>query len=425
MKSTENSGFTTVVYVVNYFSVMNIQKKKKIALVLSGGGIKAAAYHIGVCLALKEKGFVFAGGPKELVRQKFAEAQNPDQPTSPTIRLYVGSSAGSFVASVLASGRSLEALITAFQVGAGSPLFYDIPKEDYLKPIGYRHLFHLNSRRILSWLPESLLQKSLLTGGLEVFLKKGFTLNGLFNTNGIERYLRKYVLDENDFSRLGVELYVISTQLNHSRKTIFGPYLESSKTDTTRYIGYSSISEAVAASTSLPPVYAPYPIKKPDGNTLYHYDGEIRDTLSTHVAADHGADLIIASYSMQPYHYSPEAGSLHTYGMPAIMNQALYQVLEQKVARGIQFQQKKKDVYYELKKATEELNLSVTQKEKILNIVKDKLAFNPSIDYIYIAPRAHDYEMFFADHFSLNPIILQKILKIGFKSGLQVLKDYL
>ena len=72
---------------------MNIQKKKKIALVLSGGGIKAAAYHIGVCLALKEKGFVFAGGPKELVRQKFVEAKIPNLPSAPTIRLYVGSSA--------------------------------------------------------------------------------------------------------------------------------------------------------------------------------------------------------------------------------------------------------------------------------------------------------------------------------------------
>ena len=349
---------------------MNIQSKKKIALVLSGGGIKAAAYHIGVCLALKEKGFVFAGGPKELVRQKFTELKNSTQPSAPTIRLYVGSSAGSFVASVLASGRSLESLITAFQVGAGSALFYDIPKEEHIKPIGYRHLFHLNSKRLLSWLPESLIQKSILTGGLEVFLKKGFTLNGVFNTNGIERYLRKYVLDENDFSRLGVELYVIATQLNHSRKTIFGPFLESSKTDSTRLIGYSKISEAVAASTALPPVFAPYPIVKPDGNTIYHYDGEIRDTLSTHVAADHGADLVIASYSMQPYHYSPDVGSLHTYGMPAIVNQALYQALEQKVARSIQYQQQKKDVYMALKEAAVELNLSVAQKNKILDTVK-------------------------------------------------------
>lgn len=402
---------------------MNIHKKKKIALVLSGGGIKAAAYHIGVCLALKEKGFTFTGGSKEWVRQKYPPSK--DGSSKPEIRLYVGSSAGAFVASVLASGKSLESLITAFQVGFGNSPFYDLPESEHLKPVGYRHIFNLNSRRIMSWIPESLLQKSLISGGLEVFLKRGFKLNGLFNAKGIERYLRKYILDENDFARLGVELYIVATQLNHSRKSIFGPFLESTKTSTIKYIGYSKISEAVAASTSLPPVFAPYPIKRPDGKEIYHYDGEIRDTLSTHVAADHGADLIIASYSMQPYHYSPDVGSLHKFGMPAIINQALYQVLEQKVARHIQFQSQKKDTFLAMKKACEELNLSVDIKNKLLGVVKDKLALNPDVDYIYISPRSQDYEMFFADHFSLNGEILEKILRIGFRSGLHILKQHL
>lgn len=414
---------------------MNIKDKKKIALVLSGGGIKAAAYHVGVCLALKEKGFQFAGGAKELVRQKFPEedklsstasnSTNDFKNNKPTIRLYVGSSAGAFIASVLASGKSLESLITAFQVGLGNSPFFNIPKDEHLKPVGYRHIFNLNSRRMLSWLPESLLQKSLITGGLEAFVKKGFKLNGLFNTHGIERYLRKYILDENEFSRLGVELYIIATQLNHSRKSIFGPFLESSKNNSTKYIGYSKISESVAASIALPPVFAPYPIIKPDGKELYHYDGEIRDTLSTHVASDHGADLIIASYSMQPYHFAKEMGSLHTYGMPAIINQALYQVLEQKVAKHIYFQNQKIDTYQALKKSCDELNLDLESKNKILSTFKMKMHYNPNIDHIYIAPRPQNYEMFFADHFSLNPKILEKIVKVGFKSGLHILKDYI
>lgn len=401
---------------------MDIHKKKKIGLVLSGGGIKAAAYHIGVCLALQEKGFQFSGGSKEVVELRKAKASEKN---SPLIQLYVGSSAGAFVSSVLASGRSLESLITAFQVGVGTDPYYKISASDRLKPIGYRHIFNLNGRRILSFLPDTFLEKSIFAGGLEVFLKKGFKLNGLFNANGIERYLRKYILDENEFSRLGAELYIISTQLNHSRKTIFGPYFESYKDETMKYIGYTKISEAVAASVSLPPLFAPYPIKKPNGEEIYHYDGEIRDTLSTHVAADHGADLIIASYSMQPYHYSSEIGSLHKYGMPAIINQALYQVLEQKVARHIQFQQQKTDVYEALKKITKEENLSVDLTNKILQAVKDKTNHNPEVDYIYIAPRAQNHEMFFADHFSLNPKILEKIVWVGFKSGISALREHL
>lgn len=405
---------------------MDIHKKKKIGLVLSGGGIKAAAYHIGVCLALQEKGFKFSGGNKDIVQlRKNSEDLNSKHKKSPTIELYVGSSAGAFVSAVLASGRSLESLITAFQVGVGTDPYYKVAESDRLKPIGYRHVFNVNGRRILSFLPDTFLEKSIFAGGLEVFLKKGFKLNGLFNANGIERYLRKYILDENEFSRLGVELYIISTQLNHSRKTIFGPYLESTKDETMKYIGYTKISEAVAASVSLPPLFAPYAIKKPNGQEIYHYDGEIRDTLSTHVAADHGADLVIASYSMQPYHYSPEIGSLHKYGMPAIVNQALYQVLEQKVARHIQFQTQKTDVYDALKKIIEEENLPKALRDKILNTVREKTNHNPDVDYIYIAPRSQNHEMFFADHFSLNPKILEKIVWVGFKAGINALRDHL
>lgn len=394
---------------------VDIHSKKKIALVLSGGGIKAAAFHIGVCLALKEKGFIFEGGTKESVQVRSAKG--------PKIQLYVGSSAGAFVSSVLASGRSIESLITAFQVGLGDSPFYHVPDEETLKPIGYRHLFNINGRRILSFLPDTFLEKSLLTGGLEVFLKKGFKLNGLFNTNGIERYLRKYVLDENEFSRLGVELYIIATQLNHSRKVVFGNYLENKKASSILHIGSSKISEAVAASTALPPVFAPYPITMNDGRELYLYDGEIRDTLSTHVAADHGADLVIASYSMQPYHYDEEVGSLHKYGIPAIVNQALYQVLEQKVARHIQYQNQKRSLYTELKKtcATEGVSSDLTT--KILKSVEKTLDFDPKVDYLYISPKPENHEMFFADHFSLNPQILEKILWIGFKSGLSKLRQ--
>lgn len=395
---------------------VNIHEKKKIALVLSGGGIKAAAFHIGVCLALKEKGFIFEGGTKESVQVRSTKG--------PKIQLYVGSSAGAFVSSVLASGRSIESLITAFQVGAGDSPFYQVPDEEHLKPLGYRHLFNVNSRRLLSFLPDTLFEKSILTGGLEVFLKQGFKLNGLFNTNGIERYLRKYVLDENDFSRLGVELYIIATQLNHSRKVVFGNYLENRKDKTTLYIGSSKVSEAVAASTALPPVYAPYPITLPDyKKEIYLYDGEIRDTLSTHVAADHGADLIIASYSMQPYHYSEEMGSLHKYGIPAIVNQALYQVLEQKVARHIQHQSQRKELYFKLKKICAAEGLSADITKQVLRAVEKTMDFSSEVDYIYISPRPQNYEMFFADHFSLNPQILEKILWIGFKSGLSSLRN--
>ena len=168
--------------------MLDIQNKKKIALVLSGGGIKAAAYHIGVCFALQEKGFKFSGGSKEIITLK----KNANMPFEKTIQLYVGSSAGAFISATLASGRSLESLVTAFQVGFGIDSNHSLEKEESLKPIGYRHIFNLNTKRMLSFIPEALMQKSIITGGLEALIKNGFKLNGLFNTRGIEHDAKNF-----------------------------------------------------------------------------------------------------------------------------------------------------------------------------------------------------------------------------------------
>jgi predicted acylesterase/phospholipase RssA len=397
---------------------MRIRDKKKIALVLSGGGIKAAAFHIGVCLALQEKGFKFAGGTKEMVRQKFPG----DDPM--TIKLYVGSSAGAFIATILAGGYGVESLINAFQVGLGEKPTFSKKDMEYLKPLSYRDIFAINGRGLLRFIPDTLLNKSLVTGGLEAAMKNGLKLNGLFSTKGMEKYLRKQALIDNDFARLGVQLFVVATQLNHTRKVIFGNFPESSKTATTKYINYASISEAVASSTSLPPVFAPFGIKNEDEKEIFYYDGEIRETLSSHIAADNGADLVISSYSVQPYHYTPEMGSLHKYGIPVILNQALYQVIEQKITKNIQYKNNVTQIYNAVDGYFKTAKLPDEHREKLLKIIRDRVDHRPEVDYIYIHPRPQNYEMFFVDHFSLNPKILARIVKIGFKSGINTLRHF-
>ncbi len=395
-----------------------LKNKKKLALVLSGGGIKAAAFHIGVCLALKEKGFVFAGGSKDMVRHQ----HHPDP--SKVFKIYVGSSAGAFVSTILAAGYDIESLINAFELGFGGDYFVKEDSFKKLKQIGYRHVFSVNSKRLLRFLPEAILHKSLVQGGLEAFLKTGFKLDGLFTTKAMEAYLRKEVLLENEFDRLGVELYIVATQLNHSRKAIFGPFKESYKNASTKFINYASISEAVACSTALPPVFSPYAIRNAEGKELYFYDGEIRETLSAHIAADHGADLVISSYSVQPYHYVPEIGSLHKFGVPAIINQALYQVIQQKIQKHIEWQASSRQLYRMIDGFFKQGLLPEDQRDRVLAAVNLTLKHRPETDYIYISPRPQNYEMFFVDHFSLKPKVLEKIARIGFRSALSVLKQY-
>lgn len=400
---------------------MKLSEKKQIALALSGGGIKAAAFHVGVCMALKEKGFQFVGGfkgqPPQLEKDHLK------------IKMYVGSSAGAVVSSFLAAGYSIEDIINAFQMGTSfsqklmsSPITASDGRS--LKPISYFNIFSLNGGSFTRFIPQIWREKSLYTGGVEAFIKSGFKLNGLFTTKGLEKYLRQHVLSENRFSSLEAQLFIIGTQLNHSRKVVFGDFEVNSKKRTTKYANFATISEAVAASASLPPFFAPYGIKNQKGKELYFFDGEIRDTLSTHVAADHGADLVISSYSIQPYHFNKQIGSLHKFGIPAIINQALYQVIEQKIERHISYQRNLKAIYNMIDGYFKQTQLPEEHRERLLAALSERVKFRPNVDYIYIHPSPHDHEMFFADHFSLSPRILEKIVKIGFRSALNILRKF-
>ncbi len=394
----------------------NFKSKKKIALVLGGGGVKASAFHIGVCLALKEKGFKFIGGTKAEVAALKDKNDGSAQITS-----YVGSSAGSFIAALLASGCPMEALVDAFQVGYGfSPSF---KKEAHiLKPITYRTLFPVNSLNWLKSVPLGLLRKGIVSGGLETLLKEKFKVNGLCTTKNIEKYLREHALHTNRFDSLGVDLWIMATQLNHSRRVIFGSYSETKKTDQLMEANFATISEAVAASTALPPVFAPVGIKHPNGKTMYFYDGEIRETLSSDVGASHGADLVITSYMCQPYHYTEEVGSLHQFGIPAILNQALYQVIQQKNEKQTEHRKELASIFQAIDGYFKSNSLDSEHRDKLINLLKEKTKFRSEVEYIDIKPRPQNYEMFFADHFSLNPKALESALKIGFKSAIAELR---
>lgn len=397
---------------------MAFENKRKLALVLSGGGIKAAAFHIGVCIALKEKGFRFAGGTKDDVAQKYPGED------SKTFRLYVGSSAGAVMSSLLASGHEVEAIIDAFQMGAGLNVRWPDKRGPRLNPLTYRHIFSINGMNLMRVLPNFLRTRSLVTGGIEALVKNGFKINGLFTTRGIARYLAKEALITDEFSNLGVELFIIATQLNHSRKVIFGNFSETTKNRHMKYANYASISDAVGASASLPPVFAPYGIRNVKGKEIFFFDGEIRDTLSTHVAADHGADLVISSYSIQPYHYTEEMGSLHNYGIPLILNQALYQLIEQKIEKHIRHQSEISAIVKAINGYCRQINLAEEHREKLIQIIAERVQYRANTDYIYIHPSPRDYEMFFVDHFSLNPQILGRIVKIGFKSAMSILRKH-
>ena len=395
---------------------MKIQNKKKIALVLSGGGVKAAAFHVGVCLALEDLGFCLH------------HKKDPQNEQQMDIDMYVGASAGAFIIALLASGYEVRTIIDAFLAGSDFPEGTKIKrhaKGSKIKPISYLDLFAINGLNILKSIPNLIKgNKHIIISGLESVLRAGIKIDGLFTTRGIEKYLSKILKTKDCFKYCQKDIFIPATYLNYSKNIIFSNK-KGSQNGKNVYASHVKISQAVAASAALPPIYAPYPVKNLDGEEEFFFDGGIRDNLPIKIASDNGADLIISSYSMQPYHYHESKGSLHHQGIPAVINQAIYQSIERKVEKYIEHQEDLKNIYNSIEKYLQSENIDKKHRENLLNIVETHSSINPKTSFIYIHPSPEDLSMFFSDHFSLNPKVLFSLLKIGFHSAHVSMKKYL
>ena len=392
-----------------------VTKRKKIAFVCSGGAAKAAAFHMGVSLALQEKGFQFVGGLESKSRKKDAVK------SSMTIDTYVGSSAGSLIAAYLAAGYSVDQIFNAY-LGKG--------KESPLKPLTYATLMSVKGSQHEEKSKENLSKKlrSLTASALDLLYKrqKLLSLSGLFTTAGIESYMRNDVLPSNNFADYKADLAIVATQLNHSKRVVFTKKIFDPPKDDPRCLfeNKNAISDAVAASTSLPPIFSPYGIRNQKGKIIYFFDGEIRETLSVNVAEQYGADLIICSYTHQPYHFSREIGSLTKFGITAIGIQAIYLLIERKIQTALYFRQQKRAALAAVHEYCVGAGISETHRKKICSILEEELSLKPDTHYLYINPRPTDHEMFFGDHFNLSAKFMEKIVRIGFMSAIETLRKY-
>lgn len=395
-----------------------IPRKKKIALVLSGGGTKAAAFHIGVAYALKESGFEFHSG--------LQSDQKTDSIGANTIQTYVGSSGGSFIAAVLAAGYSLENISASFlnQTPLDDARFHPRP----LPKLQYKKMFKLRPEIAKEQASNFLMIKnvmgSLMDGKFPSLLQlKWLRMTGFFSTAGLEQFLREEVMPSNRFEDYRSELFIVGTQLNDSRKIVFGKtsYPPPPHDPRCEYWTHVKISDAVAASAALPVVFAPYSIPTVEGESHYFMDGEIRETLSTHIAVDAGADLMITSYTHQPYRYKKEIGSLTKLGLPAMVIQGIYILIEQKINSSHFSYRAKKNAMSEVYKYCKESGVGAEHAEAIMQILEKELNQKRDIDIIPIHPDPSDTKTFLAEHLTLNPKKLSDVVKAGYKAGMTAL----
>jgi NTE family protein len=243
--------------------------RSRTALVLGGGGFTGGVYEIGALRAL----------------DLLAVNRTVNQ-----FDVYVGTSAGSFVAALAANGVTPEEMMRVVNRQVPTP-FRDVGRGTLmrlnalefaqsaallpLRMVGLARHFvgHLGSVSLID-----------LAVGIAEALP-----SGLYDGSGIQDFLEAVLADPdrvNDFRLLENDLYLTATDLDTCQRIVLGgPDWDD-----------VPISRAVAASTALPMVYKPVEIK---GHHLV--DGGIRSTTNVDIAVEAGAKFVIVVNPLVPY----------------------------------------------------------------------------------------------------------------------------
>ncbi len=204
--------------------------------------------------------------------------------------VYVGTSAGAFIAALCANGVTPEEMMRVVTHQGPLP-FRDIDLGDLLQlNLGELArkgaLLPLRAAKLTRQLVSQLGQVSLmdLGAGLAESLP-----SGLYTGGGIENYLRRVLSDPdrtNDFRELACELYLAATDLDTCERVVFG----------SKEYDDVPISTAVRASGALPMVYAPVLVG--DRELV---DGGLVSTTNLDIAVEAGARLVVVINPLVPY----------------------------------------------------------------------------------------------------------------------------
>jgi len=252
----------------------------KTALVLGGGGFTGGVYEIGALRALD----LLA------VNKSINDFD-----------IYVGTSAGSLVASFAANGITPEQMMRVVNDQVPTP-FADMNLNMLLR-LNVREFLAKglqlpwNLARIAKEIPRSIATLS----PMELAIALADTLpSGFYTGSGIEEYVRDVLTTDgrtDDFRGLSNELYLAATDLDTCERIVLGAE------------GWDDvpISSAVRASAALPMVYKPHVIK--DRQLI---DGGIVSTTNLDIAVEAGAKLVLVVNPLVPYvnDFQSEVGSL-------------------------------------------------------------------------------------------------------------------
>ncbi len=259
-------------------------RRPRIALALAGGGVVGGMYEVGALAALEER---LNGSGRGF-------------------DIYVGCSAGSVVASLLANGIRAADL-------------YRILDQDLADPLNFRRnaVYASDSLRRacgrlgrLMWavgknaitergcLPDMLAraERDLPAGFFSLVALEGF-MRGALEARGLA----------NSFEALDRTLLIPAIDLDRAERVVFG------RGD----LRQVPISDAVAASSAIPGFFEPYPVQGRD-----YVDGGVGFSGHADLAAEAGADVVFVVNPLVPNQLEQGVEPLRARGLYTIMEQA-------------------------------------------------------------------------------------------------------
>jgi predicted acylesterase/phospholipase RssA len=239
--------------------------------------------------------------------------------------VYVGVSAGGFIAASLANRVSTAAMCRIFMGHEGAEHAFD---PDKLLTPAYRE-YLARASTVPGIVMDSLKQllthpfdtsASALIGALGTAIP-----SGIFDNDSLHRFMQQVFEADgrtNDFRQLERRLYIVAVNLDNGSAVRFGSE------------GYDDvpISRAVQASAALPGMYPPVRI-----NDAYYVDGALRRTLHASAALDEGVDLLLGVNPLVPF-ASAEQEELHIPvrklirgGLPMILSQTFRSMIQSRM----------------------------------------------------------------------------------------------
>ena len=318
------------------------RRASRVALALAGGGPEGAVWEIGALRALDEA----------------LEGIDLHE-----VDIYLGVSAGAFLAANLANGLTTAQMCRA--IVKHEPGEHPFNPEIFFTP-ALGELLRRGSSvpRLLAEAFAGFAINPRDRSLLDSLTRLSRALPaGVFDNEPIRKYLRSIYHRpgrSDDFRRLRRRLYVVAADLERGEPVVFG----------SRGWDHVPISRAIQASAALPGVYPPVEI---DGHRFV--DGVLLKTMHASVALDAGADLVLCVNPIVPVDVSErhttlngEEFDLERRGLPTILSQTFRTMIHSRLVVGMKAYERR----------------------------------YPHADVMLFEPDRDDYEMFFTNIFSFS-----------------------